>query len=352
MKKVLKTCGSLLLCTMLCVTVLLAGCGNQDTKTAKQTSAQETEKKETPDKPVKVTLNEVAHSIFYAPMYAAIEEGYFKDEGIDLDLVTGFGADKVMTAVLSGEADIGFMGPETTVYTFNEGTSDPVINFAQLTQRAGNFLVAREEKPDFQWADLKGKDVLGGRAGGMPEMVFEYILKQNDIDPSEVKIDQSIDFGSTGAAFAGGQGEYTVEFEPSATALEKEGSGYVVASLGVDSGYVPYTAFSAKSSYMKENPQVIQAFTNALQKGMEYVNSHTPEEIAASIQPQFQETDLDTITTIIKRYQEQDTWKNDLIFSEDSFTLLLDILESSDQLSTRPEYTDLVTTDFAKKAAE
>ena len=348
MKKIMKKCCSLLLCAALFASVLLTGCGEKNKGTAPASNASEdTQEQKTS---VSVTLNEVAHSIFYAPMYVAIEEGYFQDEGIDINLVTGFGADKVMTAVLSGEADIGFMGPETTVYTFNEGTSDPVVNFAQLTQRAGNFLVAREEVPDFKWSDLIGKDVLGGRAGGMPEMVFEYILKENNIKPSDVKIDQSIDFGSTGAAFAGGQGEYTVEFEPSATALEKEGSGHVIASLGVDSGYVPYTAFSAKESYMKENPKVIQSFVNALQKGMEFVNSHTPEEIAASIQPQFKETDLDTITTIIKRYQEQDTWKNDLVFSEDSFTLLLDILESADQLENRPDYSDLVNTEFAQKA--
>lgn len=160
----------------------------------------------------KVTLNEVAHSIFYAPQYAAIELGYFKDEGIDLDLVCGFGADKVMTAVLSGDAEIGFMGSESTIYAYNEGAADYVVNFAQLTQRAGNFLVAREEMPDFKWEDLKGKDVLGGRKGGMPEMVFEYILKQNGIDPAaDLNIDQSIDFGSTAAAFSGGQGDFTVE---------------------------------------------------------------------------------------------------------------------------------------------
>ena len=204
--------------------------------------------KEKNDGPVSVTLNEVAHSIFYAPMYVAIEEGYFTEEGIDLTLVTGFGADKTMTALLSGEADIGFMGAESTVYTYLENTDDPVVNFAQLTQRAGNFLVSRQPADNFQWSDLIGKNVLGGRKGGMPEMVFEYILKQNSIDPSEIDINQSIDFGSTAAAFSGGQGDYTVEFEPSATALEKEGAGHVVASLGVDSGYVPYTSFRDRKS--------------------------------------------------------------------------------------------------------
>ena len=300
----------------------------------------------------KVTLNEVAHSIFYAPQYVAIEEGYFKDEGLDLTLVTGFGADKTMTAVISGEADIGFMGAEASVYAYQEGATDPVVNFAQLTQRAGNFLVAREEMPDFKWEDLKGKKVLGGRKGGMPEMVFEYILKNHNIDPvTDLEIDQSIDFGSTAAAFTGDMSaDFTVEFEPSATALEKEGKGYVVASLGVDSGYVPYTSYSAKTSFLNENPQIIQSFTNALQKGMDYVQSHSPEEIAQVISPQFPETDMDTLTTIVNRYYEQDTWKENLVFEKDSFELLQDILESAGELEKRVDYEQLVTTEFAESS--
>ena len=300
----------------------------------------------------KVTLNEVAHSIFYAPQYVAIEEGYFAEEGLDLTLVTGFGADKTMTAVISGEADIGFMGAEASIYAYQEGATDPVVNFAQLTQRAGNFLVAREEMPDFSWDDLRDTRVLGGRKGGMPEMVFEYILKNHNIDPaSDLEIDQSIDFGSTAAAFTGDMSaDFTVEFEPSATALEKEGKGYVVASLGVDSGYVPYTSYSAKTSFLNENPQIIQSFTNALQKGMDYVQSHSPEEIAQVISPQFPETDMDTLTTIVKRYYEQDTWKENLVFEKDSFELLQDILESAGELEKRVDYEQLVTTEFANAA--
>lgn len=268
-------------------------------------------------------------------------------------LLTPFGADKTMTAVISGEADIGFMGSEASIYTYNEGATDYVVNFAQLTQRAGNFLVAREEMPDFTWEDLKGGLVLGGRKGGMPEMVFEYILKENGIDPeTDLEINQSIDFGSTAAAFAEGKGDFTVEFEPGATSLESEGKGYVVASLGEDSGYVPYTAFSAKKSYIDENPDIIQGFTNALQKGMDYVQTHTPEEIAQIIEPQFPETDLDTITTIVTRYYDQDTWKSNLIFEQSSFDLLQDILESAGELDKRAPYEDLVTTTFAAKAAK
>ena len=331
---------------------LLAGCAqDSEEKTAApgSTPAEETEQKEL----VKVTLNEVAHSIFYAPMYVAVEEGYFQEEGIDLTLVCGFGADKTMTAVISGEADIGFMGSEASIYTYAEGATDYVVNFAQLTQRAGNFLVAREEMPDFTWEDLKGHLVLGGRKGGMPEMVFEYILKENGIDPAtDLEINQNIDFGSTAAAFSEGQGDFTVEFEPGATTLESEGKGYVAASLGEDSGYVPYTAFSAKQSYIDENPDVIQGFTNALQKGMDYVQEHTPEEIAAVIEPQFPETDLETITTIVTRYYDQDTWKSNLIFEESSFDLLQDILESAGELEERVPYDDLVTTEFAAIAAQ
>ena len=306
------------------------------------------------EKLTKVTLNEVAHSIFYAPQYVAIEEGYFSEEGLDLTLITGFGADKVLTALISGEADIGFMGAEASIYAYQEGATDPVVNFAQLTQRAGNFLVAREEMPDFKWEDLKGRKVLGGRKGGMPEMVFEYILKKNGLDPEkDLSIDQSIDFGATAAAFTGDDSaDFTVEFEPSATALEKEGAGYVVASLGVDSGYVPYTSYSAKTSYMQKNPEVIQKFTNALQKGMEYVQTHTPEEIAKVIAPQFAETDLDTVTTIVKRYYDQDTWKSNLIFEKESFELLEEILEDAGELNERVAYEDLVTTEYAEKAAE
>ena len=306
------------------------------------------------EKLTKVTLNEVAHSIFYAPQYVAIEEGYFSEEGLDLTLITGFGADKVLTALISGEADIGFMGAEASVYAYQEGATDPVVNFAQLTQRAGNFLVAREEMPDFKWEDLRDKKVLGGRKGGMPEMVFEYILRKNGLDPQkDLMIDQSIDFGSTAAAFSGDtSADFTVEFEPSATALEKEGAGYVVASLGVDSGYVPYTSYSAKTSYMEKNPEIIQKFTDALQRGMEYVQTHTPEEIAKVIAPQFAETDLDTVTTIVKRYYDQDTWKSNLIFEKESFELLEDILEDAGELKERVPYENLVTTEYAAKAAE
>ena len=331
---------------------LCMGCSKAETGD-KTTASDSFEVSSQKTSPVKITLNEVAHSVFYAPLYVAIEKGYFKDENIDLTLVTGFGADKTMTAVISGEADIGFMGSEASVYMYSEGASDYVVNFAQLTQRAGNFLVARQDNEHFQWADLKGKTVLGGRKGGMPEMVFEYILKENGIDPEkDLTIIQNIDFGSTAPAFADGRGDFTIEFEPGATSLESEGKGHVIASLGKDSGYVPYTAFCAKKSYLKENPDVIQRFTNALQKGMDYVRSHSPSETASVIKPQFPETTLEMITTIVTRYYEQDTWKSNLIFEESSFDLLQDILESAGELEKRAPYKDLITTEFAENAAK
>ncbi len=299
-----------------------------------------------------VTLNEVAHSIFYAPQYAAIELGYFEEEGLDLTLVNGAGADKVMTALVSGDADIGFMGSEASIYTYAGGAEDYAVNFAQLTQRAGNFLVARQPVKDFNWEMVKGTKVLGGRAGGMPQMVFEYILKKNGIDPkADVSIDQSISFGLTAAAFTSSDADYTVEFEPFATGLELEGSGYVVASLGTDSGYVPYTAYSAKKSYIQSNPEIIQKFTNAIQKGIEYVNSHSAQEVAKTIAPQFKETPLENITKIVERYKSQDTWKEDTIFEKESFDLLQNILEEAGELPARVPYEDLVTTEFSKKAA-
>lgn len=331
----------LLLSALLLQILLLSGCG----KNEGQSKAADGEK---------LVLNEVAHSIFYAPMYVALEEGYFEKEGLAVELVTGFGADKTMTALLSGEADIGLLGPEATVYMYAGDSDDSVVNIAQLTQRAGNFLVARNEMPDFTWQDLAEKNVLGGRKGGMPEMVFEYILKKNNLNPeTDINIDQSIDFGSTSAAFSSGKGDFTVEFEPSATALETMGKGYhVVASLGVDSGYVPYTAFAVKKSYTSENSDNLQKFVNALAKGMNYVDTHTSEEIAKAIRPQFPETDMADLVTIVSRYHEQSSWNSSLSFEKDSFKLLLDILDSANELpDTEIPYEQLVDNTFANKAS-
>lgn len=314
------------------VTGMLSGCGGKKALTT-------------------IRLNEVAHSIFYAPQYVAIEKGYFEEEGIALELVNGMGADNVMTAVVSGEADVGFMGSESSIYVYQEGAKDYIVNFAQLTQRAGNFLVGKEADDDFTWTDLKDKTVLGGRDGGMPEMVFEYILKKNGLDPvKDLKIVKNIDFGLTAQAYASGKGDYTVEFEPYAASLEKEGKGTVVASLGEASGKVPYTAYSAKKSYLEKNQKELLSFTKALQKGMDFVQSHTPEEIAKVIAPQFPETEEDALVTVVKRYHEQDTWKENLVFQKESFELLQDILGDAGVITERVPYDELVDTTLAEKA--
>ncbi|MDD3744852.1 MAG: ABC transporter substrate-binding protein [Anaerostipes sp.] len=297
----------------------------------------------------KVTLNEVTHSIFYAPQYVALEKGYFKEEGIDLTIETGFGADKSMTAVLSGDADIGFMGPEASIYQYNQGNKDYAVNFAQLTQRAGNFLVSRKPIKNFNWNQLKGKTLIGGRKGGMPQMILEFILKKENMNPKkDVKIIQNIDFANTAGAFTGGTGNFTVEFEPNATLLEKQGKGHVVASLGVDSGYIPYTAYCAKKSYIKAHPSIIQGFTNAIAKGQKYVANHSPKETADIIADQFPDITKNDLIKIIKRYKDQDTYKENPSFSKDGFMLLQDILEGSGELNETVPFSKLVDTTFTK----
>lgn len=310
-------------------------------------------KKYSSSKLTKVTLNEVTHSIFYAPQYVALEKGYFKEEGIDLKIDTGFGADKTMTAVISDNADIGFMGPEAAIYQYNEGNKDYAVCFAQLTQRAGNFLVSREKIKNFQWDDLKGKDVIGGRKGGMPQMIFEYILKKKGIDPKkDLNLIQNIDFANTSGAFSGGTGDFTVEFEPNATALEQQGVGYVVSSLGIESGFVPYTAYCAKQSYIKKHPEIIQGFTNAIAKGQLYVKNHTPKEIANVIQRQFPDTSKEDLIAIIKRYKDQDTYKTTPVFSKKGFTLLQDILKNAGELKETIPFDKLIDNTYAKKAVK
>ena len=276
--------------------------------------------------------------------------GYFEDEGINLELTTGFGADKSAPAVISGDADIALMGPEATIYQYNEGNENYLVNFGQLTQRAGNFVVSRTNDTDFRWEDLIGKEVIGGRPGGMPEMVFEYVLKKHNIDPQkDVNLVQNIDFANTSGAFVGGTGDYTVEFEPSATLIEEEGAGYVVASVGTESGYVPYTAYSTTKTFLSKNKELLQSFINAIEKGQKYVEEHTAAEVAEIIAPQFKETDEKTIAKIIDRYAEQDSFKTNTCFEEDSFTLIQDILEEAGELSQRVPYEDLVTTEFSSK---
>lgn len=299
-----------------------------------------------------VTLNEVVHSVFYAPQYVAMELGFFEEEGIDLTVDIGSGADKSMTALLSGNADIALCGTEAALYIHAEGRDDVPLVFAQLTQRAGNFLIGREEDPDFTWDDVRGKTIIGGRQGGMPEMVLEYILHQNGIEAgTDVEILTNLDLSATASAFSAGTGDYTTEFEPGASTLERSGQGYVVASLGVDSGYVPYTVYMTTSSLAKQSPEVIQGFTNAISRGLAWCESHSSTEIAEVIHPQFSETEPEELAAIIERYQAQDTWVSHPLMKEESLDLIQDILQFSGTLDHRIDYSDIVITTFAEAAA-
>lgn len=291
----------------------------------------------------KVTLAEVAHTIFYAPQYVAIEKGYFKDYGIDIDLVLTSGADKVTAAVLSGDADIGFCGSEGTIYVYNGGEKDYLKTFAQLTQKDGTFLVSRKKYDNFKLEDLKGKSIIGGRAGGMPEMTFEYALKQNGIDPkNDVNIDTSVAFPAMSGAFIGGQGDFVTLFEPNATDVEKQGYGYVVASIGELGGVVPYTSYSARESYIEKNKELIKNFDKAIQKGLDYVKNHTDKEVAQTILKQFPDTSLNDLESAVKRYRENDTWPETTKFSEESFNHLQDIMIDNGALEEKVDYDKLM----------
>ena len=330
MKKIICTMTAGMLATSLCM-----GCGQE---TAVQESL-------TP-----VRLNEVVHSVFYAPQYVALELGFFEEEGLDVSVAIGNGADKSMTALLSDSADIALLGTEAGLYVYAEGKEDYPKAFAQLTQRAGNFLVSRAEEPDFQWTDLKGKSVIGGRLGGMPELVLEYVVKENGMTIGEdMEIINNIDFSSTAGAFTGNVGDYTVEFEPVATSLEQSGTGHIVASLGEASGFIPYTVYMARDAFMKDHPEIVEAFTRAIYRGQTWVAEHTSEEIAEVVLPQFPDSDAETLTTIIERYKAQDTWKNDPAFSEEGFQLLQEIMMEGGELSELVPFEDLVDTTYAEK---
>lgn len=290
-----------------------------------------------------ITLAEVTHSIFYAPQYVAIEKGYFEEVGIDIELILTSGADKVTAAVLSGDADIGFCGSEGTIYVYNGGEKDYLKTFAQLTQKDGSFLVSREKIKDFSLDDLKGKTVLGGRAGGMPEMTLEYALQENGIDPNkDLTIDTSIDFAAMGGAFIGGEGDFVTLFEPNALELEKEGYGYVVASIGELGGIVPYTSYAARISYIKENKEVINNFITAIQKGLDFVHTHTDKEVAKAIINQFPDTSLEDIEKVVKRYRDIEAWPKTTEFSKESFDHLQDIMIENKVLDEKVSYDKLM----------
>ncbi len=291
----------------------------------------------------KVTLAEVAHTVFYAPMYVAIEKGYFEEVGIDINLILTSGADKVTAAVLSGDADIGFSGSEATIYVYNGGEKDYLKTFAQLTQKDGSFIVSREKIDSFKLSDLKGKTVIGGRAGGMPEMTFEYALKQNGIDPRiDLDIDTSVAFPAMGGAFISGQGDFVTLFEPTASQVEKQGYGYVVESVGKLGGNVPYTSFSARKSYLNSHKDLIKSFDKAIQKGLDYVHNNSDRDVALSIINQFPDSKVSELEDAIKRYRENDTWPKTTKFSKSSFDHLQDIMIDYGEITKKVPYSKLM----------
>lgn len=299
----------------------------------------------------KISVNEVARSVFYAPQYVAINNGFFKKEGLEIELTTGQGADKVMTAVLAGQSDIGFAGPEASIYVYNEGKEDYAEVFAQMTKRDGSFLVSKTDTDNFSWNDLKGKTVIPGRKGGVPYMTFEYVLKQNGINPeTDVNLDDSIKFDLMAGAFAGGDAEYVTLFEPTASMTEEAGKGYVVASVGEASGEIPYTAYFAKKSYIEENKDVIQGFTNAIYKGQQWVKQHSAKEIAEVIQDFFPDTDLDMLTKSIQSYMDIDAWNDTPVLKEEAFNRLQTVMKEAGELDKEAPYNKVINNEFAENS--
>lgn len=299
-----------------------------------------------------IKLNEVTHSIFYAPLYAAIELKYFEDEGLKIELTNGGGADKTMTAVLSKNADIGLMGPEAAIYVYNEGKTDYVQVFGQLTKRDGAFLVGRNPEPDFKWSNLTGKEIIAGRPGGVPAMTFEYLLKNNGLnDGQNITLNKAVDFNNMAAAFTGGTADYVALFEPVASSVAAEGKGYILASIGKDAGEVPYTAFQATKSYINKNGDKIEKFLKAIYKGMQYIKDNDSSAIANVLLPQFSGFTAAQIKVCIDNYKSIDAYMATPVMTEESFKKLQDIIESvnPDLLTKRVPFADLVYNDTAKK---
>lgn len=337
MKKWLKISFSSLLILILMFS--LAACNNTD-----KTDSEKIEK---------VRLVEVTRSIFYAPEYVAIAKGFFEEEGLEVELSTAFGGDKTMTTLLSNGADIALVGSETSIYVYAQGSNDPVINFAQLTQTDGTFLVSREKIDNFSWDMLKGSTFLGQRTGGMPQMVGEFVLKKHGINPhQDLNLIQNIDFANIPSAFASGTGDFVQLFEPQASIFEQEGKGHIIASFGTESGHVPYTTFMAKDSYMKENKDIIEKFTRALYKAQQWVETHSSDEIAEAIQSYFPDTDIKLISTVVDRYKEQGSFATDPILDVEEWNNLQDIMDEAGELPQEVDHKTLVNTEIAEKVKE
>lgn len=309
----------------------------------------------------KITVGEVAHSIFYAPGYAAMSLGYFEEEGLEVDLINLQGADKVMSALISDEIQVGLMGPEASVYVANQELEDYAINFAQLTQRDGSFLVGREPMENFsleQLSQLERAEIIGGRAGGMPEMTLEYVLKTNGLDigvddsSKTVNVRTDIQFAAMGGSFVSGEGDFVTLFEPTATQFEREGKGYILTAIGAHSGNIPFTAYSATKSYMEANPDVIQKFTNAVYKGQLFVAQNSAEDIAPLLQPYFEDISLEDMVTVVQRYKDIEAWDTTPVLEPEALEKLMDVMALAGQLEQRADYETIVNTEFAQTAVE
>ena len=300
-----------------------------------------------------IKVNEVTRSVFYAPQYVAINNGYFKENGMEIELSTGQGADAVMTAVLANQCDIGFAGPEASIYVYNEGKEDYTQVFAQMTKKDGSLLIARNETDNFSWQDLKGKTVIPGRKGGVPYMTLEYVLRKNGIDPQkDDTLDDSIKFDLMAGAFASGNADYVTLFEPTASLTEQEGKGYIVASVGEEAGEIPYTAYFAKKSYIENNQETIQKFTNSIYQGQQWVKEHSAEEIAEVIQNFFPDTEIELLSAAIQTYKDIDAWNDTPVLKQESFDRLQEVMTLAGELSQTAPYEQIVNNEFANKAIQ
>ena len=300
-----------------------------------------------------IAVNEVTRSVFYAPQYVAISQGFFEEKGMEIELSTGQGADAVMTSVLSNQCDIGFAGPEAAIYVYNEGKEDYCQVFAQMTKKDGSFLVARNPSDNFSWQDLKGKTVIPGWKGGDPYMTLEYVLKKNGIDPqTDTTLDDSIKFDLMAGAFASGNADYVTLFEPTASLTQNEGKGYIVASVGEAAGEIPYTAYFAKKSYIADNEQTIQDFTNAIYQGEQWVKEHSSQEIAETVKDFFPDTDVELLAEVIQNYKDIDAWKDNPVLKEEDFNRLQEVMTMAGELKENAPYDKIVNNTYAENSIE
>ena len=333
MKKIKKPW--LLLALLLLAAMLLScGCGKQQELTT-------------------VRVNEVTHSIFYAPFYLAMEQGYFAEEGIEIELVNGGGSDKSMTALLSDQADVGLMGPETAVYVRNEGRENYAVIVAQVTKKDGSFLLGKKPDEHFSWDKLRGTSVIGGRSGGMPEMTLEYVLKQRGLTPNvDVTVRTDVQFDLMGGAFIAGADDYVTMFEPSASTMHLADQGYIVASVGEEAGDVPYTCLMVTKNYLQDQPELVEAFVRAVYKGQQYIQSHSAADIAQAVLPSFPDSDLELVTTVVQRYLDIDVWKDEPMMVEEDYQRLLAIIREAGIIDEAPEMEDFVDNSIGQKVVK